>query len=93
MEFSKKMLVLQYAISFVLVAVTIIGTFKGHDVTAIAALAGGSILADGSTTAFYFWKARTENRAKYAQRFVSRFAQEYGIEAAISLSETVFRDN
>lgn len=91
-SFSKKMLALQYAISFALIAVTVIGTFTGHDVTAIAALAGGSILVDGSTTAFYFWKARTENRAKYAQRFVRQFAETYGIEAAISLAETVFRD-
>ena len=92
MEFSKKMLALQYFISLVLIAVAVIGTFTDHDVTAIAALAGGSILADGSSTAFYYWKARTENRAKYAQRFVRQFAENYGIEAAISLSETVFRD-
>ena len=92
MEFSKKMLILQYFISFVLIAVTVYGTLTDHDVTAIAALAGGSIIADGSTTAFYFWKARNENRAKYAQSFVRQFARDYGIEAAIRLSETVLRD-
>ena len=86
------MLVLQYAVSFVLIAVTILGTFLDHDVTAIAALAGGSILADGSSTAFYFWKARTENRAKYAQQFIRSFAQEYGIDAIVTLSELVFKD-
>lgn len=93
MDFSKKMLIVQYTISLMLIAVTIVGTLTDHDVTAIAVLAGSSVLADGSTTAFYFWKARTENRAKYAQQFVKQFAQEYGFEAAISLSEAVFRDN
>lgn len=92
MEFSKKALILQYLLSIVLIAVTLYGTLTDHDVTAIAALAGGSILTDGSTTAFYFWKARNENRAKYAQRFVQKFAKEYGIDAAIRLSETVLKD-
>lgn len=92
MEFSKKTLILQYIISFVLIAVAIIGTFTGYDVTAIAVLAGGSILADGSTAAFYFWKARNENRAKYAQTFVREFAEKYGFEAALRLAETVLRE-
>ena len=92
MEFSKKALIIEYLISFILIAVTIIGTFADHDVTAIAALAGVSVLVTGSSTAFYFWKARTENRAKYAQRFVLKFADKYGIEAAIQLAETVLKE-
>ena len=92
MEFSKKLLTLQFIVSCILIVVTILGAFTGADVTAIAMLAGGSILADGSSTAFYFWKARTENRAKYAQKFVQEFASVYGFEAAISLADTVFRD-
>ena len=92
MSFSKRIIILQYLISFALIVVTIYGTLTDRDVTAVAALAGGSILADGSTTAFYYWKARTENRAKYAQRFVRQFAHEYGIDAAIQLAETVMRD-
>jgi len=92
MEFSKKALVFEYVMSFILIVVTVIGTLSDHDVTAIAALAGGSIIVSGSSTAFYFWKARTENRAKYAQRFVMRFADKYGIDAAIRLSETVLKE-
>lgn len=92
MSFSKRIIILQYLISFALIVVTIYGTLTDRDVTAVAALAGGSILADGSTTAFYYWKARTENRAKHAQRFVRQFAHEYGIDAAIQLAETVMRD-
>lgn len=92
MEFSKKTLIVEYVISFFLIGVTVIGTFKDHDVTAIAALAGVSVLVTGSSTAFYFWKARTENRAKYAQRFVVKFADKYGVDAAIRLAETVLRE-
>lgn len=91
-EFSKIALTLQYIVSFLLVATTIIGTLIGCDVTAIAAIAGTSILVDGYATKHYYWKARNENRAKYAQEFVKSFAETYGIEAAIQLAETVLKE-
>ena len=91
-EFSKIALMLQYVVSFLLVATTVIGTLIGNDVTAVAALAGTSILVDGYTTKHYYWKARNENRAKYAQEFVKSFAETYGIEAAIQLAETVLKE-
>ena len=92
MEFSKKLLVIQYFVSAILVVVTIVGAFTGHDVTAIAMIAGTSVLADGTVTGFYFWKSKNENRAKYAQKFVTLFAKEYGIDAAIKISEVVLKD-
>lgn len=92
MEFSKKALLFQYAISILLIAVTIIGTFTDHDVTAIAVMAGSSILVDGWDTKHYFWKARNENRAKYAQKFVRSFANKYGFEAAIRIAEVVLKE-
>lgn len=92
MEFSKKLLVIQYIVSVLLVAVTVIGAISGMDVTAVAALAGASVLADGTVTGFYYWKSKNENRAKYAQKFVRLFAQEYGIDAAIRLAEVVLKD-
>ena len=92
MEFSKKLLLLQYIVSAVLILVTIIGAFSDHDMTPVAALAGTSILADGTVTGFYFWKSKNENRAKYAQRFVKLFAKEYGIDAAIRIAEVVLKD-
>ena len=92
MEFSKKLLLLQYIVSAVLILVAIIGAFSDHDMTPVAALAGTSILADGTVTGFYFWKSKNENRAKYAQRFVKLFAKEYGIDAAIRIAEVVLKD-
>ena len=48
MEFSKKMLIFHLCISVCLCAVTIIGTIKGFDVTAIGILAGTSFITDGT---------------------------------------------
>lgn len=92
MEFSKKLLIFQYIASSILIIASIIGTLTDHDVTAIAALAGASIIADGTVTGFYFWKSKNENRAKYAQRFVKLFAKEYGIDSAIRIAEVVLKD-
>lgn len=92
METSKRVLIIQYIVSAILLLVAIIGTFMGLDVTAVAALAGTSVLCDGAVTGFYFWKAKNENRAKYAQKFVLRFADTYGIDAAIRLAEVVLKD-
>ena len=92
MEFSKKLLIFQYIASSILIIASIIGTITDHDVTAIAVLAGSSIIADGTVTGFYLWKSKNENRAKYAQRFVKLFAKEYGIDAAIRIAEVVLKD-
>lgn len=92
MEFSKKLVVIQCFMSFILIVVTVIGALTGNDVTSIAMIAGTSVLADGGIIGFYFWKSKNENRAKYAQRFVTLFAEKYGIEAAIRISEVVLKD-
>ncbi|MEY8418923.1 hypothetical protein AALA83_06525 [Oscillospiraceae bacterium 44-5] len=64
MEFSKKMLVLHIIISVTLCAVTVVGAFQGREVTAIAALAGTSLVTDGTWGGFYLWKSKNENRAR-----------------------------
>lgn len=92
MEFSKKLLLLHVMISVLLCATTIVGTLMGIDVSAIAVLAGSSLLTDGAWGGFYFWKSKNENRAKYAQRFIKLFAEKYGIDAAIRVAEVVLKD-
>lgn len=91
-EFSKIILICKYIVSFLLILSTVIGTLINRDVTALAALAGASVLIDGYDTKHYYWKARNENRAKYAQEFVKSIAQDYGIDAAIQMSETVLKE-
>lgn len=92
MEFSKKMLVLHILLSATLCIVTIVGTLTDHDVTAIAMLAGTSFVTDGAWGGFYFWKSKNENRAKYAQRFLTKFADKYGAETACRIAEIVLKD-
>ena len=92
MEFSKTMLALQYIVSLILLVAVVAGVFTGYDVTALAVLAGSSIIGDGAVTGFYFWKSKNENRAKYAQEFMDRYAHEYGPDAAANIAGIVLRD-
>lgn len=92
LEFSKRMLYLYCGISLTLIFITVIGTLICVDVTAIAVLAGTSLVVDGTWGGFYLWKSKNENRAKYAQKFVERFADKYGVDAAIRLAEVVLKD-
>lgn len=92
MEFSKKLVIVAIATSAVLIVAAIIGMLLDKDATAIAALAGTSILANGSIEGFYFWKAKNENRSKYAQQYVQEFAKEYDIDSAIRIAEVVLKD-
>ena len=92
MEFSKKMLVLHIFLSILLCIITVVGTLTDHDVTAIAVLAGTSFVTDGAWGGFYYWKSKNENRAKYAQRFLVKFADKYGADVALRLAEIVLKD-
>ena len=92
MEFSKKMLVLHIFLSILLCIITVVGTLTDHDVTAIAVLAGTSFVTDGAWGGFYYWKSKNENRAKYAQRFLVKFADKYGTDVALRLAEIVLKD-
>ena len=92
MEFSKKMLVLHICISVLLCITTIVGTLTDHDVTAIAALTGTSFVTDGAWGGFYYWKSKNENRAKYAQRFLNKFADKCGADFSLFVSILVLQN-
>ena len=92
MEFSKKMLLLHIAISVALCTYVVWGAHRGLDVTAVAVLAGTSLVTDGTWGGFYLWKAKNENRDKYAQRFLKQFADKYGADIAIRAAEIVLKD-
>lgn len=86
------MLVLHILISVALCAIAVAGTIKGWDVSAIAILAGTSLVTDGTWGGFYLWKSKNENRAKYAQRFLRQFANQYGADVALRAAEIVLKD-
>ena len=46
----------------------------------------------GTATAFYFWKARTENKLKLTKAMVEDWAEKYGIDSVVSLAGIIFRD-
>lgn len=88
MPFSKKILILSYTILIVLLGLFFVVEDKSSWVVVICAW----IAECGAVTAFYLWKSKNENRAKYAQRFLVKFADKYGADVALRLAEIVLKD-
>lgn len=92
MSTSKLILSVSWIISLILTTIVIVGAFVGIDMTCITTLAG---LAWGELTAahsFYFWKAKNENRAKYAMKLIKDLADEHGMEAVIGLAQVILQE-
>ncbi len=85
MEFSKKWLI-GSAVSTALLLILYILQLIGAEIV-LAAFAEVSV-----SGAFYFWKSKNENRAKYAQRFMQKWADKYGPETAARIAEIVLRE-
>lgn len=92
MGFSKKLLFFSWAVTLVLTMLSIYFSLKSLPLDAIYTLAPLSWAETGTATAFYFWKAKNENRAKYAQKFLKDISKEWGTETAIRISEIVLKD-
>lgn len=88
MEWSKKILIFSYTMLIVLILVFLCSNDKSSAATVLCAW----ILECGAATGFYFWKAKNENRSKYAVKFVRELADQYGIEGTARIIETVLKD-
>lgn len=88
MEWSKKILIFSY----LMLVVFIIIFLAVEDKTAAATVLCGWIVECGGATAFYFWKAKNENRSKYALKFVRELADKYGLDATARIIESVLKD-
>ena len=88
MEWSKKILIFSY----LMLGVFIIIFLAVEDKTAAATVLCGWIVECGVATAFYFWKAKNENRSKYALKFVRELADKYGLDATARIIESVLKD-
>lgn len=64
MEFSKKLLIADYAILAVLLAAFVVVVFCGHDATNFAIVLCAWIAQVGISSAAYYWKAKSENLVK-----------------------------
>lgn len=91
METSKKILGGSWAAAITLTAIVIVGTFRQVDVSSLTILAT-SAWGELTAHAFYYWKAKNENRSKGSQKLVRELAQEYGIDAAARFAEIIFKD-
>ena len=87
-EFSKKLIIFSYTVLFILLVLYFVVEDKSSWATIVCAW----IAECGAVTAFYLWKSKNENRAKYAQRFLTKFADKYGADVALHLAEIVLKD-
>lgn len=92
MEFSKKLLLFSWAVTIVLTILTVVFPAACIPADGLYVATPLSWTETAAATGFYYWKAKNDNRAKYAQRFIKKFAEEYGIDAALRLSEVVLKD-
>lgn len=97
METSKKLLYLSYLIAIILIIIVVITTVIQLDNTNLVILAGAWITECATYSGFYLWKAKNENRSKYAQRFIQKdyiksLIKEYGLDSTIRILEIVLRD-
>ena len=91
-ETTKILLVLSWAVTLIFSALAALFPVFGisaDGIETIAPLAWAEVTA---LNGLYVWKAKNENRAKYAQRFLSEIAEKYGIESAALIAETVLKD-
>lgn len=91
-ETTKILLVLSWAVTLIFSALAALFPVFGisaEGVETIAPLAWAEVTA---LNGFYVWKAKNENRAKYAQRFIAEIAEKYGIASAALIAETVLKD-
>lgn len=92
MEFSKKLLFFSWIVTLILTAIAICFSVKYLPMDAMSIIVPLSWAETGTATGYYFWKAKNENRAKYAQRFLKECANEWGTETALRISEIVLKD-
>lgn len=91
-ETTKILLVLSWAVTLIFSALAALFPVYGlsaDGVGIIVPLAWAEVTA---LNGFYVWKAKNENRAKYAQRFIAEIAEKYGIESGALIAETVLKD-
>lgn len=92
MEFSKKITVLSWAVALILTALAVLLPLRQQSVDGIISVLPYSWGEVTACSGFYLWKAKNENRSKYAMRYVDKFADRYGIDAAARIAEVVLKD-
>lgn len=92
MEFSKKLLFTSSVVTLVLTVMCIWFSVAGLSLEGLSIVTPLAWVETGTATGYYYWKAKNENRAKYAQTFVRDFAKDCDTETALRMAEIVLKD-
>jgi hypothetical protein len=92
MEFSKKLLYFSWAITVCLTTLLIWFSVKYLPTDGLTEAVRLAWVETGTATAFYYWKAKNENRAKHGQAFLNNFAEKWGSDVAVRMAEIVLKD-
>lgn len=90
MSCSKKIIVVSYTVTILLTLLCVYGCLlTGMDMTPLVTLTGLAWAETTSANAFYFWKAKAENRIKLINSMVQSLGDKYGIDAVVQLAEII----
>lgn len=89
---SKRILYFVLAVALSLAIAATVGSFLGIDMTAVVAVAAGWDVLTAAAVGFYYWKAKNENRSKYAMSLVRELADKYGIDSVARLAEIILKE-
>ncbi len=90
---SKKIVLSSYIVTILLTLCTLAGSFlTSQDMTAIVTITGLAWAETTAANAFYFWKAKNENRIKLTNQMVDSLADKHGIDAVVNLAGIIFKD-
>lgn len=92
MEFSKKITVLSWGVALLLTFLAVIFPLCSLSIEGIYIALPLSWAEVTAVNSFYLWKAKNENRSKYAMRYIDKIAKNHDIETAIRMSEIVLKD-
>ena len=92
MEFSKKLLFFNWSLTIALTALFVLFSVIGLPTTAFDYVAPLAWAETAAANCYYFWKAKNENRAKYAQMFLREYTKDWDIEVALRMAEIVLKD-
>ena len=91
-EFSKRLAKVSRATTLTLTVLAIVFPMLGLNIDGISTALPYAWGSTAAVEVFYLWKAKNENRRKYAMQFVDKYADKYGIDAAIAISNVVLKD-
>lgn len=92
MEFSKKLLIISGVVTLTLTVMCVWFSIESLSMEGLSIVTPLAWAETGAATAYYFWKAKNENRAKYAQRFLKDIAENWDTETAVRMAEIVLKD-